>query len=173
MRIVGSSLSFRADPADEQIARLVPLLKESARAAESEGVVLGIENHIDFTSDQIARILDTVDSPGLAATFDSGNALRVFEDPVEAVRRLAPRVVATHIKDIIAGRGSPRDWTFWPSVPVGRGLVDVAGVFDALRAVGYAGMLCVELDNVAPPYNQQPEEELVRQSILEMRKHAG
>ena len=28
--------------------------------------------------------------------------------------------------------------------------------------------------NVAPPYNQQPEEEeLVRQSILEMRKHAG
>ncbi|MBI2942348.1 MAG: sugar phosphate isomerase/epimerase, partial [Chloroflexi bacterium] len=173
MRIVGSSLAFRSVPVDEQIARLTPLLREAARVAAANGVVLGIENHIDFTSEDIVRLLDAVDSPHLRVTLDTGNALRVFEDPVVAARRLAPWVVATHIKDVTAGRGAPRDWTFWPSVPLGRGLIDLPGVFTALREARYAGLLCVEIDNVAPPHNVRPEEELVRESVEYLRQQVG
>ena len=85
------------------------------KKAEDADVRLAIENHIDFNADEILEILDRVDSDYLGVNFDSGNTLRVFEDPVEAARKLAGRTFATHIKDIDPATGSPQDWTFWAS----------------------------------------------------------
>jgi sugar phosphate isomerase/epimerase len=146
MRIVGSSLSFRNEPHGPQIQRVSAILKETVKKAEDAGVRLALENHIDFTADEILEILANVDSEYLGVNFDSGNTLRVFEDPVEAARKLAKRTYATHMKDIAPGHGSPRDWTFWASAPCGSGIIDMPGVVTALRAAGYRGMLCVEID---------------------------
>lgn len=146
MRIVGSSLTFRDQPHGPQIERISALLKQSVKKAEDAHVRLAIENHIDFTADEILEILHHVDSEFLGVNFDSGNALRVFEDPVEAARKLAKYTYATHIKDIDPATGSPRDWTFWASAAAGSGIIDMPGVVNALREGGYEGMLCVEID---------------------------
>ena len=82
----------------------------------------------------------------ITVNFDSGNTLRMFEDPVEAARKLASRTFATHMKDIDPSHGSPHVWTFWASAPVGFGIIDMPGVINALREGGYDGMLCVEID---------------------------
>ena len=151
MRIVGSSLMFRDQPHGPQIEKISAILKETIKRAEDAGVKLAIENHIDFTSDEILEILNEVDSDCLGVNFDSGNTLRVFEDPVEAARKLAKHTFATHIKDIDPSTGSPRDWTFWASAPAGRGIIDMPGVVNALRDGGYDGMLCVEIDFMKHP----------------------
>jgi len=146
MRIVGSSLMFRDEPHGPQIEQISEILKETVKKAEDADVKLAIENHIDFTSDEILEILDRVDSPFLGVNFDTGNTLRVFEDPVEAARKLAARTYATHIKDIDPGTGSPRDWTFWGSAAAGSGIIDMPGIVSALAEAGYEGMLCLEID---------------------------
>jgi sugar phosphate isomerase/epimerase len=146
MRIVGSSLMFRDEPHGPQIERIGAILKETVKRAEDAGIRLAIENHIDFTADEILQILDHVGSAYLGVNFDSGNCLRVFEDPVAAARKLAKHTYSTHIKDIQPTTGSPRHWTFWASAPAGSGIIDMPGVVQALRDGGYRGMLCVEID---------------------------
>jgi len=146
MRVVGSSLMFRDEPHGPQIEKISAIMKESIKKAEDAGIRLAIENHIDFTSDEILEIVDRVDSPYFGVNFDTGNCLRVFEDPVEAARKLAGRTFATHMKDIDPGNGSPMDWTFWASAAAGHGIIDMPGVVEALSSGGYDGMLCVEID---------------------------
>lgn len=168
MRIVGSSLTFRDQPHGPQIERLSAILKETVKKAEDAGVRLAIENHIDFTSDEILEILNNVDSEYLGVNFDSGNCLRVFEDPVQAARKLAKYTYATHIKDINPATGSPRDWTFWPSAPAGTGIIDMAGVIGALHNGGYDGMLCVEIDFMKDKHAD--EVQAVEEAVSNLRR---
>ena len=155
MRIVGGSLMFRDEPHGPQIDRISAILRESVKRAEESGVRLAIENHIDFTADEILEIIDNVGSDFLGVNFDTGNTLRVFEDPVIAAEKLAKVTLATHVKDIDPGFGSPTDWTFWASAPAGDGIINLPGVIQALRSGGYDGMLCIEIDFLKDPHRDE------------------
>jgi 3-oxoisoapionate decarboxylase len=138
MRIVASSLKFRYEPHAPQIEALVKMLRESVKIARDNNVVLALENHIDYTSAEIHEILERVGSDHLKVNFDTGNTLRMMENPVAAARRLGPYTVATHTKDVDACRHvPPEEWYFFSSVPVGTGLVDMPGVIQALQKSGY------------------------------------
>ena len=168
MRIVASSLMFRNEPHGPQIDAIVRMLKESVRIAKDHGVVLAIENHIDYTSTEIEEILNRVGSESLKVNFDTGNTLRMMEDPVAAARRLGPYTVATHTKDVDACRHvRPEQWYFFSSVPVGTGLIDIPGVVRALRESGYDGVLAVESDHHK---DNQDEDKLVADSVAYLRK---
>ena len=168
MRIVASSLMFRDEPHGPQIDAIVRMLKRSVRIAEDHGVVLAIENHIDYISTEIEEILDRVGSESLKVNFDTGNTLRMMEDPVAAARRLGPYTVATHTKDVDACRHvRPEEWYFFSSVPVGTGLIDIPGVVRALRESGYDGVLAVESDHHK---DNQDEDKLVADSVAYLRK---
>ncbi len=171
LRIVASSLRFRDEPPEPQIKEIAKMLKESAGIAAGHDVVLALENHIDFTSVQILEILDRVSSDHLRVTFDTGNALRLMEDPVEAAKRLGPYVVATHIKDLDACRHvSPKAWHFFSCVPLGTGLIDLPGVVRALKVAGYAGLLAVEVDH---PKDGQDEDAVVALGVAYLKDVIG
>lgn len=168
MRIVASSLMFRNQPHEPQIEAVARMLTESVKIAEDHGVVLAVENHIDYTSEEICRILERVGSDALKVNFDTGNTLRMMEDPVAAARRLGPYTVATHTKDVEACRHvRPEEWYFFSSVPVGTGLIDMPGVVEALRECGYEGVLAVESDHHK---DNQDEDKLVELSIAYLKK---
>lgn len=168
MRITAASMNYAKSPREELIGAVVPMLKEAVKTAEEHDIVLALENHIDFTSTEVVRILDEVGSERLRVNFDTGNTLRLFEDPVEAAARLAPYTVSTHMKDIATRPkgGSPAEnFTFWPSCPVGEGLIDMPGVVAALGAGGFDGCLGVEIDLVGSQWVELGEEEIVRRSV--------
>ncbi len=168
MRIVASSLMFRNEPHGPQIDAIVKMLKESVKIAEDHGVVLAIENHIDYTSAEIYEILERVGSDALKVNFDTGNTLRMMEDPVAAARRLGPYTVATHTKDVDACRHvRPEEWYFFSSVPVGTGLIDMPGVVRALGECGYEGVLAVETDHHK---DNQDEDQLVADSVAYLKQ---
>ena len=171
MRITAASMNYAKAPREELIGRVVPMLKDAAEAAEAHDVMLALENHIDFTSSEVARILDEVGSDHLKVNFDTGNTIRLYEDPVEAAARLAPYTISTHTKDITVSRGgSPAEnFTWWPSCPVGDGLIDMPGVVAALREGGFDGCLSVEIDLVAPQFIAMSEEEIVAKSVGYLR----
>lgn len=168
MRIVASSLMFRFEPHGPQIDAIVKMLKESVKIAEDCGVIIALENHIDYTSEEIYQILERVGSDALKVNFDTGNTMRVMEDPVAAARRLAPYTVATHTKDVDACRFvRPEEWYFFSSVPVGTGLVDMLGVAKALKEGGFDGVLAVESDHHK---DNQDEDKLVADSIAYLKQ---
>jgi 3-oxoisoapionate decarboxylase len=168
MRIVASSLMFRNEPHGPQIEAIVRMLKQSVKIAADCGVTLAVENHIDYTSREILEILQRVGSDALKVNFDTGNTLRMMEDPVAAARLLGPYTVATHTKDVEACRHvRPEEWYFFSSVPVGTGLIDMPGVVRALAESGYEGSLAVESDHHK---DNQDEDALVAQSIAYLKK---
>ena len=172
MRVVGSSLMFRFENHQEQIERLTGMFREAVRVAADHGVKLAIENHIDFTSDEIVQLLDRVDSDHLGVNFDTANFARLLDDPVKGMRKLAPRVFATHIKDLkVNPQASVDDWFFFSSTPVGDGFVDNLALARLLKEAGYKGFLAVETDFLHPDYAD--EDEAVAQSVAALKKIAA
>ncbi|MBI1831105.1 MAG: sugar phosphate isomerase/epimerase [Planctomycetes bacterium] len=167
MRIVGGSRRSRPASWPLHKRRLSAMLKKAIGAAEKHGVVLAVENHIDMLSDEILDLVTSIDSAWLGICLDTGNNLRMFEDPLVVAKKLAPFAKATHIKDLGVRPGNPREYSFWPSVPVGRGLVDMSQVVRFLRDARYAGLLAIEVDFLRPDFGD--EDRAVGQSIKFMR----
>lgn len=173
MRVVGSSLMYRHEPHGPQIERLSRMFSDAAKQAERYGIQLAVENHIDFTADEILQLIENVGSPYLGINFDTGNFLRLLDDPVKGMEKLAKHVYATHIKDLRVQRGAAADeWFFFSCTPVGDGVVDNLKLARILDVAGYQGFLAVEIDFLHPDY-PQGEDAAVEQSVAELRRIAN
>lgn len=168
MRVVGSSLMFRFEDHGQQIRRLVKMFRKAVKVAADYGVRMAVENHIDFTSDEVVQLLDEVDSDWLGLNFDTANFARLLDDPIKAMRKLAPRVLATHVKDLrIHPSASVDDWYFFSCTPVGDGFVNNRKLAEILSEAGYRGFLAAEIDMLHPDYKD--EDEAVAQSVKHLR----
>ncbi|GHE22205.1 sugar phosphate isomerase/epimerase family protein [Halomonas urumqiensis] len=134
---------------------LLPLLKHAAERAEARGVVLAVENHVDLLAGELAELIEAVDSPALGVCLDTANNLRMLEDPMVAIETLAPYARATHLKDITAYRGDPKTFGFWPSVPLGQGLIDIPATLRLLKQYDYQGLLALEIDYLHPDHGDE------------------
>jgi sugar phosphate isomerase/epimerase len=74
-------------------------LREATIIAERAGVNLAIENHQDLSSEELLWLCESIGSPRLGITLDTGNALATAEEPVDFARRVAPYVKNVHLKD--------------------------------------------------------------------------
>ena len=170
MRVVASSLMFRHEPHGPQITELVKMFKEAVVIAKDNDVKLAVENHIDFTSDEILRMLEEVDSEYFGLNFDTGNFLRLLDDPIRGMEKLAPYVLATHVKDLMPDKtASPTDWHFFAGVPVGQGLIDNQRLAQLLHQADFKGFLAVEIDHPHADWTGR-EDEAVELSIHELKK---
>jgi sugar phosphate isomerase/epimerase len=171
MRIVGGSRRTRPESWTQHKRQLTRTLKPLVDPAEKHGVVMAIENHIDLLSDEMADLMNTIDSPWLGVCLDTANNLRLFEDPITVARTLAPWARATHVKDVGVLRGNPHEFSFWPSVPLGEGLVDIPEVMRILKRAKYTGLLAFEIDYLHPDYGE--EEPAVAKSLKYLRGIVG
>jgi 3-oxoisoapionate decarboxylase len=73
-------------------------LGKYAPMAETEGLILAIENHQDFSSEELVDFCCEF-GPGMGITLDTGNTFPVGEAPLDFVRRAAPHVRHVHFKD--------------------------------------------------------------------------
>jgi sugar phosphate isomerase/epimerase len=172
MRVVGSSLMFRFAPHEPQLRTLALWFREATELARQKGIRLAVENHIDYNSDEIKWLIDAVGSEWFGINFDTANFIRVLDDPVEAARKLAPHVYATHVKDVLPVKGvSVREWYYFSSVAAGTGLVDVAAIARILHESGYKGFLAFESDMPHPDYCER-EEDMVAESVRYLKSVA-
>ena len=167
MRIAGGSRRTRPTSWAMHKRQLGGMLKKLIGPAEKHGIVLAVENHIDMLADEMLDLITTINSPWLGICLDTGNNLRMFEDPTVVAEKLAPFTKATHIKDLTAFKGNPRDYSFWPSVPLGDGLVDITKVIGFLKRARYNGLLAIEVDYLHPRYAD--EDSAVAQSVKWLR----
>jgi sugar phosphate isomerase/epimerase len=115
------------------------------KLCEEFGIRIAIHNHGP------GALYDTIDSVKqvckgrhilIGACVDTGHFLRSKEDPVKAVRELAPRVYGVHVKDEEKMEKESRN------VIIGTGHLDLVGLFKALREVKFPadGALSLEYE---------------------------
>lgn len=172
MRVVGSSLMFRFENHQEQIERLSKQFTDAMKEADKYGLKLADENHIDFTADEMLQIINNVGHPNFGINFDTGNFMRLLDDPVKGAEKLAKHVFATHVKDLKPEKGQDVDhWHFFACTPVGDGLVDNQRLAQILYDAGYEGFLAMEIDYLHPDYNDD-EDAAVAKSVEVLDKIA-
>jgi sugar phosphate isomerase/epimerase len=125
------------------------VLRPVAEHAEKEGVLLLVEPEPGLlieTADQFLEFMQHIDSPAVGLNFDIGHFYCVGDDPAATVPRVAKHIRHFHLEDIAATR------VHHHLVP-GEGAIDFAGVFRAIRDLGYDGWVTVELY----PYVEDPD----------------
>ena len=173
MRVVGASLVFRNEPHAPMLDKLARMFSQAVKEAAQHDVRLADENHIDFNSSEMLSLIKAVDSPYFGINFDTGNFMRVLDDPIKGMEKLAQYTLATHVKDLKPNRDAAvDDWFFFSSTPVGDGLVNNQKLAQLLKNAGYKGFLAVEIDFLHPDYKAE-EDKCVAASIKELRRIAN
>jgi sugar phosphate isomerase/epimerase len=83
----------------ERMKKLEERLDEIATMASEYNIKVALENHIDYTTDEIKSILTNIGKENLGICFDTGNQLLIGEIPEESVIQLMPWIMCTHIKN--------------------------------------------------------------------------
>lgn len=135
-------------------------LAQGAEYALAHGVTLALENHglMAGRSDQVRKIIETVNSPALRANLDTGNFLLVNQNPTDAARELAGLVALVHLKDFRQATSADTqhvykglDGAAFTGSVVGEGQVDLKTITGILREAGYAGWLSLEFEGGQDP----------------------
>ena len=165
----GSDRWRRDPPLTEQLDSMVAALTPLARVAADEGVVLALENHADYRGHEVASIIQRVNSSGLRARLDTGNAFAVMEEPEAATAALAPFTVATHIKDLFV-RPKHQGLLSLVGCGVGEGDVNVAACVALLAAQAPDPAKLVLALEIEPPHGTDLWP-LAQKSVAWVREH--
>lgn len=94
--VCGTAFHPKVIPQLEEIARKA---EAAAPVAQNAGVRLCLENHTEAFSDEVLWIINRVNHPYVGVCVDTNNSLMVGEDPLTAIRKLAPVSFTNHFSD--------------------------------------------------------------------------
>lgn len=93
---------FRTDVTwEDQLRATTRLLRRPRPILLEFGTHLNIETHEEVTTFELVRLVEELGPDVLGITFDSANVALCGELPTDAVRRVAPYVRQTHLRDIV------------------------------------------------------------------------
>ena len=130
--------------------RLGRLMTELGKRTANLGVPLVYHHHMNSTGEkphEVAAVLDAADKRHVRLLFDTAHYQQGGGDPVTAIRKYREWIDVVHLKDV---RPAPESGGY-QFVELGRGKVDLPGVFAALREINYQKWAIVELDRVPNP----------------------
>jgi sugar phosphate isomerase/epimerase len=137
-------------------AKWVAQLQAMKPVIEAHPIVVGLENHKDHTSVELAELLHMLDSRRIGVCFDFGNNISLLEEPRQTLETLAPFVVTTHLKDMAVKPTA--DGFELSEVPLGEGLLPLADMIATLRKHRPDVPMCLEMltrDPLQVPYKTE------------------
>jgi sugar phosphate isomerase/epimerase len=135
---------FRIDTRwpDQQVASL-EVLRRLAPHLREVGVRVAVENHADFTADELLQFVAAVGDDVAGITLDTGNLPLRLDDPIPATERLAPLVLSVHAKDAVLAF-HPRGLC-WQSRAVGDGILPMSDLIGIIHRSNPNANLSIEL----------------------------
>ncbi|NND08943.1 MAG: sugar phosphate isomerase/epimerase [Saprospiraceae bacterium] len=120
---------------------LLPLVESKVKATN---IKLAIHNHGPgdelYRTPAVAYELVKDMDPRMGLCIDIGHVVRIDEDPIEDIRNFADRLFDLHLKDVNKAEADGH------SVEIGRGIIDIPAVLEALVKVKYAGIMGLEYE---------------------------
>lgn len=170
LQVTDAARPPKGAPTAEDFKRLGRLLTEIGRRTADLGIPLGYHNHMHSLGeapDEVDRILDSADPRYVKLELDVAHYHQGGGDPVRAIKRYRDRLLFFHIKDVEpTGPDGRRDYRF---VELGRGRVDLPGVFAAMREVNFRGWAIIELDAVPDKSRTPRDSALISKRYVEER----
>jgi sugar phosphate isomerase/epimerase len=128
---------------DQNYRDYVAALKQCAAACEQAGVLMTVEPHPGRylgNTDGALRLLEHVDSKAMGVNFDPSHTFPVGDFPNISVYRLGKHIKHCHVSD--------NDGVTNVHWRPGLGKIDWVAMFQALKDVGYDGVISIELEDV-------------------------
>lgn len=151
--------NISADPTEDSFGSLDKLCEEYQ-------IRIAIHNHGPAARyNRITDVLNAIKDhhPLIGACADLGHYIRSGEDPVRAIHLFKGRLYGIHLKDFAEQRAKTK------GVILGKGHLDVVGVFKALATVNFPSDGCLSLE-----YEENPADPLddVKQCLAVAREGA-
>lgn len=145
----------------EGIVYTVECIQACLPFAADHGITLILENHYkdDFWKypefaqpmDIFCDIVGRIDHPSFGVNYDPSNTYLIGEDPLELLRRVAPRVVTMHASDRYLREGTLEDLRSEEAGTegyarrlchgeIGKGLNDFDAIFQILKEAGFGSL---------------------------------
>ena len=125
-----------AASSQKTIARTLPL-------AEKHRMPLAIENHKDWTLEELLALLKEYSSEYIGVCLDTGNNIALLDEPMEFVECLSPYAVSTHLKDMAIEEYS--EGFLLAEVPFGEGILDMPRIAEIIRRARPSTRMTLEM----------------------------
>jgi sugar phosphate isomerase/epimerase len=135
--------NISADPSEDSFDSLDKLVEEY-------GIRIAIHNHGPGARySKVADVLNAIKGHhnDIGACADLGHYIRSAEDPVKAIHLLEGRLYGIHLKDFAEQKANAK------GVILGKGCLDVEGVFKALKHVNFPADGYISLE-----YEEKPDD---------------
>lgn len=152
----GSSLNRNGFSFSEHREYIVKSINKLAGAAADEGMIFCYHPHTGTpveTEEETRWVMEHADPACVFFAPDVGQIEKGGGNALRITKEFLPMVKVVHLKDFIGGKvasdpqGNEMDPTGYLSyTPLGKGVVDIAGVMDLLEASEFDGDVLVELD---------------------------
>jgi inosose dehydratase len=162
LQMTDSARPKEGKPSAEDFKRLGRILTEVGKRAADLGVTVAYHNHMNSLGeapDEVDRVMDAADPRYVKLLLDVAHYTQGGGDPVKAIGKYRDRLLFLHLKDVespvpAAAGEQPKPYRF---VELGRGKVNLVGVFAALKEIRFRGWAIIELDSV-PDKSRTPKE---------------
>ena len=98
---------------------------------EKYKIPLALENHKDWTADEMVELMKSHPSEYLGVCLDFGNNIALLDDPINVTEMLAPFTIATHVKDM--GVEWFNDGFLLSEMVLGQGFLDLPRMIALVR----------------------------------------
>lgn len=153
--IVGSGLPIDEQPTESENQELLKRVADFANrlCAVAEAAGVRVMSHSPWppsrrgwiwASQRFAAFFVAAPNPANGYLYDNAIHHMLGEDPAEAIHQFKDRIVFVHIRDVRKARGEGASGTGYDEVFPGTGEIDFRPVLQALKDVGYTGVLCPE-----------------------------
>ncbi|NMB25398.1 MAG: sugar phosphate isomerase/epimerase [Firmicutes bacterium] len=136
---------------EEMVDNIIAGFRQVTHIAEKHGVIMALENHGTVVNDgpTLVKIIESVNSPNLRITMDTGNfcwAGHSLNEAYDYFRQVAPYAANVHLKDFVFEDNNEVKF-----VPLGEGVLDLRIVRDILVEAGYDGAMLCEYEGMGDP----------------------
>ena len=150
--------------------RLGQLLTELGKRTADIGVSLGYHNHMGSMGERpeaVEQIMSAVDPRYAKLELDVAHYFQGGGDPAKAIETFSDRLLFLHIKDVEHSPTGTDEHHAYRFVELGRGLVNLPAVFDALHKVNFRGWAIVELDGELDKSRTPKESAVISKKYLQ------
>ncbi|MHA6260204.1 myo-inosose-2 dehydratase [Sporosarcina sp. CAU 1771] len=144
---------------DDQFTALASGLEEIGKLAQEKGMEVAFHYHVGTgieTFEEIDKVMEMTDPNLVHLLFDTGHATVAGENPLEILKKYAPRVKHVHIKDVrsdILEKVKGENLSFLQGIKAGLftvpgdgDMVEMEEVFNVLKESNYKGWIVVEAE---------------------------
>jgi inosose dehydratase len=170
LQITNNARPKDRQPTTQELKDLGALMTEIGKRTADIGITVAYHNHMNQlgeTPQEVEQIMEASDPKYVKLLLDVAHYFQGGGDPVKAINQYKDRIQALHLKDVespVPGKDDPKSYRF---VELGRGKVDLPGVFAALKQIKYKSWVMVELDAVPDPARTPLESAKISKAYLE------